>query len=72
MATISRPNPKMKNGMPPVMCPTRNEKFPTEESREVAQGQEMVAMMVSCFITPFNRLDTVDTWVSMTPDSRSR
>ena len=29
-------------------------------------------MIVSCFITTFSRLDTVDTWVSMTPDSRSR
>ena len=29
-------------------------------------------MMVSCFITTFNRFDTVETWVSMTPDRRSR
>ena len=32
------------------------------------RGRKMVAMIVSCFITTFSRLDTVDTWVSMTPE----
>ena len=35
-------------------------------------GRKMVAMIVSCFITRLRRLETVERWVSITLESRSR
>ena len=43
-----------------------------EEAGEEAQRQEHRAMMVSCFINTFSRLETVEMWVSMAPVKRSQ
>ena len=51
---------------------TSEAKFCPKNPVRKVKGKKTVAMMVSCFITTLSRFDTVERWVSMTLESRSR
>lgn len=62
--TIWEPTPANQKAEKLVIRPIIQPKFCPKKPVKKLRGKNTVAMMVSCFITTFKRLDTVDRWVS--------